>query len=378
MTKRAAVAVCLSLCASTLLFAQGPPANPGPGGGAPQAAISSAIVNNATNVMHATGANLCTAPTVKLNGVPLTATNASASAFDVSVAGVSPGSYSLAVSCGAAGTANATFDVTIGAVGPQGPQGIQGPQGLQGIQGPQGLKGDTGATGPQGPQGPKGDTGATGPQGPPGPQGATGPQGPPGTTSTAPPQVVLDKNGVVVGSVVGTAGVSGATIRYFVLGDSVLLSATSSGLTTFGGTIQPAVNASQAKVLFKEANCSGDAYLNLLGPGVTPTALLTPRQALILGILVFGPLQPPPLGSACPVPAGGSWLYVTDPFSCPVNNFAGPTALIGLTSYYSQTQGPNGNCAPLNSPEPLGNFVVYHRTDDLASKFTPPFYVPAN
>jgi hypothetical protein len=77
-----------------------------------------------------------------------------------------------------------SFDLTIGAVGPegdQGIQGIQGPKGDKGDQGIQGLKGDKGDQGIQGIQGPKGDKGDTGPQGVPGPKGDkgdTGDQGP--------------------------------------------------------------------------------------------------------------------------------------------------------------------------------------------------------
>jgi hypothetical protein len=70
-----------------------------------------------------------------------------------------------------------------GAIGPQGPQGPEGPQGTQGptgTTGPQGEKGDTGATGPQGPQGAQGPAGPQGPQGEKGDTGATGPQGPQG------------------------------------------------------------------------------------------------------------------------------------------------------------------------------------------------------
>jgi hypothetical protein len=335
----AAVVLCLSV--STAVLAQGPPAGGGPpSGGAPQATINSAIVNNATNVLHATGQNLCAAPSVKLNGVPVIAANATTLAFDVNVTGIAPGSYSLTASCGAAGTANASFDVTVGAVGPQGPQGTQGIQG---------------------------------PQGPPGPQGI---QGPPGSTSTAPPQVVLDKNGVVVGTVVGTAGVSSATIRYPVLGDTVFLQATSGGLTNFGSQIQPFGNP---QVFFKTSDCSGDAYLSFLGSG--PAQLLTPRQAMVISGLFFSALTPPP-PTACPVPVAGTWLYVTDAFSCFVSN-VGPTGFvpIGLVAFYGPpTTGPspNGLCAQLTTPEPRGVFMVHHRTDDLASKFTPPFYVPGN
>jgi len=350
MKKTASAAIVVSLLCAVPVFAQGRP-----GGGAPQAVINSASATGGT--LHATGQNLCTAPTVSLNGVGLTPSNATATSFDVSVAGIAPGSYLLSVSCGSAPTASAEFDVTLGAVGPTGPQGPSGPPGPQGIQGP---------SGPSGPQGIQG------------PSGPSGPAGPPGPTSTPTPQVVLDRHGAVVGTVDGTAGVSSATIRYSVLGDTVFLQATSGGLQNFGTQIQPAFGGPMpARVFFKTADCSGDAYLNFAGP--IPTQLLTPRQAMVIGGLFFSALTPPPPGS-CPVPAAGTWLYVTDPFACPVTNI-GPTGItpIGFVAYFGAPivgPSPNGFCAPLTVPEPPGNFMAYHRTDDLASKFTPPFYVP--
>ncbi len=110
-----------------------------------------------------------------------------------------PGTYLLVVGRGREHRGRdddfATFDVTIGAVGPQGapgPQGVMGPigpvgpagpQGVAGLAGPQGATGDIGPAGPTGPQGPqgdkgdKGDPGVQGPAGPTGPTGATGPTG---------------------------------------------------------------------------------------------------------------------------------------------------------------------------------------------------------
>jgi len=96
---------------------------------------------------------------------------------------------------------SASYDLTIGSMGPQGlageqgAQGPQGPKGDPGDPGPIGLTGETGAQGiqgPEGPQGPKGDpgnqgpigltgeTGATGAQGIRGPEGPQGPKGDPG------------------------------------------------------------------------------------------------------------------------------------------------------------------------------------------------------
>jgi microcystin-dependent protein len=189
-------------------FAQaGPPTSPGPVTG-PHVVIDSASANASLTLLHVQGQQFCTAPTVKLNDTPLTVSGtATPTAFDALLPNppISPASYRLSLSCGAATNQNVSFDVTLGAVGPQGIQGPQGPAGPQGPSGPQGPKGDTGATGPQGPkgdtgatgpQGPKGDTGATGAQGPAGPQGpkgdtgATGPQGPQGSPGAQGPQGV--------------------------------------------------------------------------------------------------------------------------------------------------------------------------------------------
>lgn len=92
---------------------------------------------------------------------------------------VPDGDYLLKVSTGQGVIRYDSYNLTIGAVGPQ---GIQGEQGLQGPKGDKGDKGDTGATGPIGPAGPAGPQGEQGPQGEPGLQGPPGEQGPPGTT----------------------------------------------------------------------------------------------------------------------------------------------------------------------------------------------------
>lgn len=81
------------------------------------------------------------------------------------------GSYRLTMSAGSNAEQNDTFEVTMGAVGPQGSVGPQGPKGDKGD------KGDTGAQGPVGPVGPQGELGPVGPQGPQGEPGAVGPQG---------------------------------------------------------------------------------------------------------------------------------------------------------------------------------------------------------
>ena len=128
-------------------------------------------------------------PTVKLAGTELVV---SISTKELVIALLDPGTqagdYLLTVSTGHGEKKTDSYDLTIGAVGPQGPEGAVGPQGETGPQGPIGLTGATGKTGAVGPMGPrgiqgkpgaKGDTGATGAQGP---KGDIGPQGPIGLT----------------------------------------------------------------------------------------------------------------------------------------------------------------------------------------------------
>ena len=114
-------------------------------------------------------------PKVTLGGGELAVSSHSQTTIVAALpAGLPPASYELVVVSFRKADDNgraASFDVTIGAVGPQGPAGPAG------AAGPQGPAGPAGATGPQGPAGPDG---ATGPQGPAGPAGPTGPQGPRG------------------------------------------------------------------------------------------------------------------------------------------------------------------------------------------------------
>jgi len=83
-----------------------------------------------------------------------------------------PGSYLLVLTPtkknGQPANQIASFDVTMGAVGPQGPVGPTGATGSQGPTGPTGAMGQQGVAGQgvQGIPGPKGDTGAQGPAGP--------------------------------------------------------------------------------------------------------------------------------------------------------------------------------------------------------------------
>ncbi|WP_177233575.1 DUF7151 family protein [Stigmatella erecta] len=73
------------------------------------------------------------------------------------------GSYLLTVSVGSEVYQNDSFDITLGAVGPQGPKGESGPMGPQGEKG---ERGDSGPIGPQGEKGEKGEPGMAGSQGP--------------------------------------------------------------------------------------------------------------------------------------------------------------------------------------------------------------------
>jgi len=82
-----------------------------------------------------------------------------------------PGDYVLIVK-NARGSA--TYDLTLGAVGPKGDRGPAGPSGPPG---PAGAPGSVGLTGPVGPPGPAGAAGAAGPSGPIGPMGPGGPMG---------------------------------------------------------------------------------------------------------------------------------------------------------------------------------------------------------
>jgi type VI secretion system Hcp family effector len=97
------------------------------------------------------------APHVRLAGEELTVL--SSSPFEILAAlpaGIEPGSYLLTVSQRFRPNRSVTFDVTVGAVGPQGPGGPQGPEGPPGLPGPQGLQGLPGPEGARGPVGPKG------------------------------------------------------------------------------------------------------------------------------------------------------------------------------------------------------------------------------
>jgi hypothetical protein len=91
------------------------------------------------------------APHVTLAGEELTVL--SFSPFELLAtlpAGIEPGSYLLTVRQRHWGNRSGTFDVAIGAVGPQGPAGLQGSEGPPGLSGPQGPPGPIGPQGPAG------------------------------------------------------------------------------------------------------------------------------------------------------------------------------------------------------------------------------------
>jgi hypothetical protein len=112
--------------------------------------IVSAVANFQTNQLTITGANFgSAAPKVTLDGSALQVVSYSATSVVATLSnGTNPGAYLLTLTT--SNNLKASFDVTLGAAGPQGPQGIQG---LQGLQGPQGLPGAQGSQGPQGPAG---------------------------------------------------------------------------------------------------------------------------------------------------------------------------------------------------------------------------------
>ncbi len=159
------------------------------------------------NALEITGAGFGAAqpPVVTLGSTTLPVVRYGATAITATV--TSPpdaGTYRLSVlSFPETGKpTTATFDVTVGAVGPQGPpgQGVLGVavpagnamcsqggsefltasgytyacSGADGAAGPQGPQGVAGPQGPVGPQGAQGTAGAAGPAGPQGPQGPPG------------------------------------------------------------------------------------------------------------------------------------------------------------------------------------------------------------
>ena len=200
-----------------------------------KAEITSVKHDSAANEILITGHNLAArrnhVPTVELqdSGVSLSVCN---TCYDddyivaTYVGVIADGDYRLKVSGSRKKNDSASYDFTIGAVGPQGPQGLAGADGATGAQGPAGADGATGAQGPAGADGaagPEGPQGPAGADGAPGPQGQVGPQGPSGVdnnfgtnTSYAAPgrgrECTLGEVWLVAGMVAGGTPASGQLV----------------------------------------------------------------------------------------------------------------------------------------------------------------------
>ncbi len=192
----------------------------------------------------------------------------------------------------------------------------------------------------------------------------------PGPRSTQ-PQSVVDATGKVVGEIIA-GGFSGASIKYpLSTGDFVVLSATPQGLSNVG-VIPFGTSPTSARVYFREADCSGDAYVT---PGSTPTPLFTRYQAMVLQNFFLTAPSP----TACPsLPLSSAWLFVSDSLACPYSPF-GPGNAITFLAYYGS--GPLPGCAPIPAPgltAPMfspGPFTIYKRVEDLTAKFRTPFSI---
>ena len=130
--------------------------------------ISSAIADGPTLFIE--GSGFGSSPTVTLGGFFLggVTVNALGTQIQAGMPAMQPGSYSLVV---INGDNRVTFELTVGAQGPEGPAGADG---APGPAGPPGDDGATGAAGPPGADGAPGPAGAVGPAGPAGPQGPAG------------------------------------------------------------------------------------------------------------------------------------------------------------------------------------------------------------
>ncbi len=164
--------------------------------------IKSVTVDYSHNTLTILGDHLGPrTPRVTLGGAVLSNVNYDPTTQQITAAlpsGQAAGTYLLTVGHGSDDASS--FDLTLGATGPQGPVGPAGPPGSPGDTGPAGATGPEGpmgaigpagapgTQGPAGPPGPKGDTGATGAVGPQGPEGPLGPAGQPGPTGPTGPQ----------------------------------------------------------------------------------------------------------------------------------------------------------------------------------------------
>jgi len=138
--------------------------------------INQVTVDSATNPQNLTitGSGFTSRTSVSLSGIPLSLTSITSGRIQASLpAGIAPGDYLLRVRAGD----TATWNLTLGAVGPRGPAGEKGALGAVGPMGPAGAIGPMGPVGPMGPQGVPGPMGLAGQDGAPGTQGPVGPQG---------------------------------------------------------------------------------------------------------------------------------------------------------------------------------------------------------
>lgn len=208
------------------------------------------------------------------------------------------------------------------------------------------------------------------------------PGNPGGGSPLAPqPLQVFDALDRQVGEVIEVNGRTSALVKYALPDGGYVVA--SVNRTTFSsgpaniGFIQP------PRVYFKEADCSGDAYLLTSGGLPGSPFFLARRQALILDNLIFGAPEPPTIDPNCPIgfPAG-RWLYASQLTACPL--VVGPgsaTPSITFQSHYGSIPGPNGFCtaATTTFPGPFTpgppTFEVYERIEDISQKFRPPFYI---
>lgn len=142
--------------------------------------ITRAFADDAYETLYIYGAGFWKKPKIHLEWDLLTVNEATSTDGYLEAAlpeGIEPGTYRLTVARkGRFKTKSAydTFEVTIGATGPQGPQGETGPAGPQGPQGEIGPIGPQGEPGPIGLKGDQGEPGIQGEQGPPGADGEDG------------------------------------------------------------------------------------------------------------------------------------------------------------------------------------------------------------
>ena len=214
----------------------------------------------------------------------------------------------------------------------------------------------------------------------------------PGPPAAPAPLTVVDAAGTLVGEVfkLEDSGLARVSIKYPLPGgDYVVLQARMEGLSQFGSFpvasyFPPGPVPANAKVYFKEVDCSGDAWVNFqVAPGFS--SQLTARQAIILGGLQFG-APPTPGSGACPLPVayGENWLYAATSaaVACPIPSYP-PFSPITFNAVYAF--GPNGStCAPIAGGRtfgdfatgPAGVFVPFSRIENLTAKFQPPFRIP--